>query len=121
MKRPTILVLATDPQVLTAVVNAAREAGYAAQPGRYHELAIDSLTRAPADFALVHVDHEGADSIAFEALAQYRGTRVLLFAARAGNPEERARVSLVSSRSRFPVVVYTGDAAELIAALEADT
>ena len=120
MKRSTtLLILAEDADVLTAVSNAARDAGFTVSPGRYHELAIDSLTRVRADVALVHVQHDGADSIAFDALAQYRGTRVFLFSNHAGTPEERARVSLVSSHSPFPVLAYTGDPAELIAAVKA--
>lgn len=119
MPRSTLLVLAEDAELLITIVNAAREAGFTVSPGRYHELAIDSLTRVPAEVALVHVQHDGADSIAFDALAQYRGTRVFLFTHRDAPPAERARVSLVSAQSPFPVLVYSGDPAELIAQVQA--
>ena len=115
--RSSMLVLAGDPDVLIEVSGAARDAGFTVTPGRTHELAIDSLTRVHADVALVHVNHEGADSIAFSGLAQYRGARVFLFSRRNGSPEERARVSLISSRSIFPVLQYSGDPQELIAAV----
>ena len=114
--RSTMLVLADDPEVVNEVTTAAREAGFGVSPGRFHELAIDSLTRVHAGVVLVHVGHEGADSIAFSALAQFRGAKVFLFTRRNGTPEERARVSLVSSRSSFPVLEYS-DVAELIAAV----
>ena len=117
--RSTLLVLAGDQEVLNEVAAAARDAGFTVSPSRFHELAIDSLTRVPATVALVHVMHEGADSIAFSALAQFRGTKVFLFTNRNGPIEEHARVSLVSSRSPFPVLEYSGSPAELVAAVEA--
>jgi hypothetical protein len=116
--RSTLLLLATDPDEVIEVAGAAREAGFQVTPGRAHELAIDSLTRVHADVVLLHVQHEGAESVAFSALAQYRGVRVFLFANRDGPPEERAQVSLVSSRSPFPVLMYSGLASELIQSVQ---
>lgn len=115
--RSTLLVLVHDQGVQSELTAAAEDAGYGVATGRYHELAIDTLTRVHADVALVHVSHEGADSIAFSALAQFRGTQVFLFADRNGPVEERARVAIISSRSPFPVLEYSGNAAELLAAV----
>lgn len=112
--RSALLLLADDPDEVIEIAGAAREAGFQVTPGRAHELAIDSLTRVHAGVVLLHVQHEGADSVAFSALAQYRGAKVFLFANRDGPAEERAQVSLVSSRSPFPVLTYSGRASELI-------
>jgi hypothetical protein len=115
--RSTLLLLVDDNHLLTDLTYAARSAGLTAVPGRHHELAIDSLTRVHSEAVLIHVTHEGADSIAFNALAHYRGTKVFLFARRDGSEEERARVALVSARSPYPVLQYT-TGAELIAAVK---
>lgn len=117
--RSTLLLLANDADAVIDIAAAAREAGFQVTPGRAHELAIDSLTRVHADVVLLHVGHEGADSVAFSSLAQYRGARVFLFANHDGPAEERAQVSLVSSRNPFPVLTYSGVAPELIASVKA--
>lgn len=109
--RSTLLLLATDPDVLIDVASAARDAGYLVAPGRYHELGIDALTRTQARVALVHVMHEAAESPAFAALAAQLGTEVLLFARRDASPGERARVATVSAVTTAPVLEYAGAAA----------
>lgn len=115
--RSTLLLLATDPDVLIEVASAARDAGYLVAPGRYHELGIDALTRTQARVALVHVMHEAAEAAAFGALARQLGTDVLLFARRDASPEERARVTAVSAVSAAPVLEYES-AAALIQTME---
>lgn len=115
--RPTLLLLATDPDVLIDVASAARQAGFLVAPARYHELGIDALTRVDAEVALVHVQHDAADSIAFRGLAEHLGTKVFLFSRRNGPPEERARVAIVSATSTSPLLEY-GLASELIQEME---
>lgn len=115
--RSTLLLLATDPDILIDVASAARDAGYLVAPGRYHELGIDALTRTQARVALVHVMHEAAEAMTFIALAQRLGTEVLLFARRGAPPEERARVAAVSAVSPAPLLEYES-AAALIQAMD---
>lgn len=112
--RSTLLLLVTDPDVLIDVAQAARNAGYVVVTGRHQELGVDALSRVEAQVALVHVGHEAADSMTFAALAQNRGMRVLLFARRDASVEERARVSIISARSPFPILEYGAGAGELI-------
>lgn len=116
--RSTLLLLVTDPDVLIDVAQAARDAGYVVVPGRHQELGVDAISRIEAQVALVHVGHEAADSMTFAALAQKVGMRVVLFTRREGGLEERARVSIVSARSPFPILEYGADASELIQAVD---
>lgn len=111
--RSTLLLLANDPDILIDVANAARDAGYLVAPGRYQEHGISALSRVSAIVALVHADHEAADSLTFAGLARHLGTEVFLFARRGGSAEQRARVASISARSPFPVLEYE-DPAELV-------
>mgnify|MGYP006144695667 CR=1 len=109
--RSTLLLLATDPDLLIDIASAARDAGYRVAPGRHHELGIDALTRTQARIALVHVMHEAAAALTFAGLAEQLGTQVVLFARRDASPEERARVVTVSAVVTAPVLEYAGAAA----------
>ncbi|MBA3889515.1 MAG: hypothetical protein H0X64_03195 [Gemmatimonadaceae bacterium] len=115
--RSTLLLLATDPDVLIDVANAARAAGYLVAPGRYHEPGIDALTRTQARVALVHVMHDAANAVAFAGLASHLGTQHFLFARRDASPEERARTAAVSARATAPLLEYD-EAAALIQEME---
>ena len=112
--RSTLLLLVTDPDVLIDVAQAARDAGYVVVPGRHQELGVDALSRVEAQVALVHVGHEAADSMTFAALAQTLGMRVVLFTRRSAGVDERARVSIISARSPFPILEYGTEAGDLI-------
>ena len=116
--RSTLLLLANDPDVLIDVAQAARNAGYDVVPGRHQELGVDAVGRVGAQVALVHVGHEAADSMTFAALAQNLGLHVVLFTRREAGMEERARVSIVSARSPFPILDYGTDAGTLIQAVD---
>lgn len=117
--RSTLLLLATDPDILIDVANASRDAGYLVAPGRYHETGISALSRVSPMVALVHTSHEAADSLTFAGMARHLGTEVFLFARCGGTPEERARVESIGARSPFPVLEYGGAAAELVRMVEA--
>lgn len=112
--RSTLLLLANDPDILIDVANASRDAGYLVAPGRYRETGISALSRVSSMVALVHVEHEAADSLTFAGLARHLGTEVFLFARRGGSAEQRARVASISARSPFPVLEFGEDAAELV-------
>lgn len=116
--RSTLLLLATDPDVLIDVANAARMAGYDITAGRYREMGIDALARVEAQVALIHVEHSAASSREFAALADRTGTRLVLFSNRPLTDEDRIRITPVSERTRTPILEYGSEAAELIQALE---
>lgn len=109
--RSTLLLLATDSDLLIDVATAAREAGYLVAPGRHHELGIDALTRTQARVALVHVMHDAAGAAEFDALAKRLGTQVFLFARRTASADERASVVTASARATAPLLEYDDPAA----------
>lgn len=114
METPTLLLLTTDDAISISLANAIREAGYTLVPGRVYEMGIDSLARANPQVVLVQVGHHAADSIAFQAAAQNAGARVLLFSVPTTDVGYRALVTMLSTRSPYPIVEYDGDPTPLL-------
>ena len=114
MENQTLLLLTIDSGITIDLASAIRQAGFTLVPGRAHEMGIDSLARANPQAVLVQVGHPAADSIAFAAAAQRSAARVLLFSVPSDDVGYRTLVTMLGSRSPFPIVEYDGDASPLL-------